>query len=75
MREATGDLNMTVIIVVAIAGLIAFFSMFVWPMVKGGMKHDASCSDAICEKNKNADGMVKCHMKDNSEEFYCPYKG
>ncbi len=65
---------MTVIVVIAVAGLMAFFSMVVWPMIRGGMQHDANCSDAICSKTPN-NGMVTCHMKGKSEEFQCPYKG
>ena len=34
MKEATGELNMTVITVVAIAAIAAFFYAFVWPAVK-----------------------------------------
>ena len=32
MKEATGELNMTVVTVVAIAAVAAFFYAFVWPM-------------------------------------------
>jgi len=31
MKEATGELNMTVITIVAIAAIAAFFYIFVWP--------------------------------------------
>lgn len=75
MREATGDLNMSVVVIVAVAGLMAFFSMVLWPSIKGGMAHDANCSDAICEKTADSEGMVVCHMKGSSETFKCPYKG
>ena len=34
MKEATGELNMTVITVVAIAAVAAFFYAFVWPSIK-----------------------------------------
>lgn len=34
MKEATGELNMTVITVVAIAAVAAFFYAFVWPAIK-----------------------------------------
>ena len=34
MKEATGELNMTVITVVAIAAVAAFFYAFVWPGIK-----------------------------------------
>ena len=33
MKEATGELNMTVIVVVA-AGLILAFFMFLWPQIR-----------------------------------------
>lgn len=76
MREATGDLNLTVIVVIAVAGLMAFFSIFVWPMIKGGMKHDANCSDAICIKNTQSNGTIECYMKGKeATKFRCPYKG
>ena len=76
MREATGDLNLTVIVVVAVAGLMAFFSMVVWPMIRGGMRNSENCSDAICEKvDTNKDGMVNCTRKGKTGSFQCPYKG
>ena len=34
MKEATGELNMTVITVVAIAAIAAFFYIFVWPGIR-----------------------------------------
>lgn len=34
MKEATGELNMTVITVVAIAAVAALFTAFVWPMIQ-----------------------------------------
>ena len=33
MKEATGELNMTVITVVAIAAIAGLFYAFVWPMI------------------------------------------
>ena len=37
MKEATGELNMTVITVVAIAAVAAFFYAFVWPGIKSSI--------------------------------------
>lgn len=34
MKEATGELNMTVVTVVAIAALAAAFYLWVWPMIQ-----------------------------------------
>ena len=80
MREATGDLNLTVIVVIAVAGLMAFFSITLWPMIKSGMKNDENCSDAYCNSTPNRDGMVECWRKDpqtgtSGSSFMCPFKG
>ena len=37
MKEATGELNMTVVTVVAIAAVGAFFYAFVWPGIQRGI--------------------------------------
>ncbi len=37
MKEATGELNMTVIVVVAIVLVGALFTAFVYPMIKSGI--------------------------------------
>ena len=34
MKEATGELNMTVVTIVAIAGVAAFLTIFLWPSVR-----------------------------------------
>lgn len=34
MKEATGELNMTVITIIAIAAVGALFYIFVWPMIQ-----------------------------------------
>ena len=34
MKEATGELNMTVITLVAIAAIAALFYLFVWPIIQ-----------------------------------------
>ena len=78
MREATGDLNMTVIIVILVAFLVAFFSTFVGPMIRTSIRKEANCSDAICncKKNEITNGnCTKCHLKNSTKTFSCPYKG
>ena len=74
MKEATGDLNMTVVIVIIVAGLVAFFSMVVAPLVVGGIKSETNCSDAICDCSP---GQVKCscHLPRKTKTFTCPNKG
>lgn len=43
MREATGELNMTVVTVVAIAAVSALFYAFVWPSIQSAIRNQ-SCS-------------------------------
>lgn len=46
MKEATGELNMTVITVVAIAAVAAFFYAFVWPNIKTSINRNTICASA-----------------------------
>ena len=46
MKEATGELNMTVVTVVAIAALVAIFYAFIWPIIQGNMALTSACSSA-----------------------------
>lgn len=87
MKEATGELNATVVVVVLIAALSAFFFGFLWPMIRQNMTTNYRCSDAICESTPDANGWVDCtyytfelngintdHTAD-SVELQCPYQG
>ena len=49
MKEATGELNMTVVTVVAIAAVAAFFYAFVWPNIKNTIESSTNCTNAICD--------------------------
>ncbi len=75
MKEATGELNMTVITVVAIAAVGLLFTVFVWPNIQSNLAIQTACSSLdnngnyeTRDKNINAanqDGYVKC------ENFNC----
>lgn len=45
MKEATGELNMTVITIVAIAAIVAFFYIFVYPGIRDSIKLNQACND------------------------------
>lgn len=47
MKEATGELNMTVVTVVAIAAVAAFFYAFIWPGIKINILNSTKCANAI----------------------------
>jgi hypothetical protein len=68
MKEATGELNMTVITVVAIAAVGALFTFFVWPNIQANLALNTACSQISSTGNyssgeQNADtdnGTITC---------------
>ena len=68
MKEATGELNMTVVTVVAIAAVAAFFYAFVWPSIKNSINSATKCSSAICPSTCTT-GTCQCvYYEGNSSE-------
>lgn len=70
MKEATGELNMTVITVVAIAAIAAFFYIFVWPGIRVSIAKN-NCT-AQCGSDTSQWGMIP--DKDNTKSggtFVC----
>ena len=51
MKEATGELNMTVVTVVAIAAVGAFFYAFVWPTIRNSIIASTNCASAQCNQD------------------------
>ncbi len=68
MKEATGELNMTVVTVVAIAAVAAFFYAFVWPSIKASITANTYCANATCNDERNdcsyydKDGELQEHL-------------
>lgn len=61
MKEATGELNMTVVTVVAIAAVGAFFYAFVWPGIKSSIQANTYCAQAQCGTcQSSGNGVTKC---------------
>ena len=57
MKEATGELNVTVITVVAIAAVMALFLGFVMPTIKDKVKTNVNNGTTVTEEScKNAGG-------------------
>ena len=80
MKQATGELNGTLIVVIAIAALSAFFFTILWPMLRKNLKDQSYCSTAVCDRGIETSGdykgMVYCHAPNNkNEKIYCPYRG
>ena len=55
MKEATGELNMTVITVVAIAAVGALFTVFVWPNIQANVMLNTACSQIDADGNYNSE--------------------
>ena len=84
MKEATGELNLTVIVVIAVSLLIAFFYYTIWPSLNANFEANSMCSKAACanpcSRGENVcEGsigkLVECKVKDSDNVIYCPWKG
>ena len=78
MKQATGELNMSVIVVLIVAGLSTFFFSVLWPMIKSNVRNNANCDEAICPReNLRADGrLVDCYVKGHPDQkLVCTWKG
>lgn len=67
MKEATGELNMTVITVVAIAAVAALFTFFLLPRIRANITLSTACSNVNSKGNyadtaddDTMEGSVEC---------------
>lgn len=76
MKDATGELSMTAIAVVAIAAIGVVFTTLIWPNIKANITRSTNCSQIIrCD---SCDGKV-CQCKyldenDQEQPVVCPDK-
>ena len=56
MKEATGELNMTVITIVAIAAIVAFFYFFIYPGIRDSIILNQMCNDPWAYQDEDEDG-------------------
>ena len=80
MKEATGELNMAVFVVLVVGVLISFFYFVVWPFIRQSIIVTSQCKNAICAKHKNEDGTVDCKYYENDQDqigidIRCVWKG
>ncbi len=80
MKEATGELNTTVVIVIIVASLVAFFYFTIWPVIRNNMNENVACSKAICEKPEPGAQTVRCQVYDKDgrpvgDSIICVNKG
>lgn len=72
MKEASGELSMTAVAVVAIAAVGVLFTTLIWPNIKANIQRTSKCSQAYgCTDCENTSGGKKCtcyYLDDNDEE-------
>lgn len=71
MKEATGELNMTVITVVAIAAVAAFFYAFVWPNIKTNINRSTICASAWGCTGCDGKHCTCTYCKEEGDEYNC----
>ncbi len=59
MKEASGELSMTAVAVVAIAAVGVLFTTLIWPSIKTALQKQTYCSQAFNCKS-NGDGTLSC---------------
>lgn len=64
MKDATGELSMTAVAVVAIAAIAALFSTLIWPTIKANIMRSTYCASAFDCSCPQGEGMCDC--------YYCP---
>ncbi len=75
MKEATGELNVTVITVVAIAAVAAFFYAFIWPSIQNSLMSATACSNAapgLTQGTAGQAGYISCGTL-SGEKYTCSY--
>ena len=76
MKEASGELSMTAIAVVAIAAIGVVFTTLIWPSIKTNITRSTNCSQAY--NCIDCDGsMCTCEYLDEAggtESIQCPDK-
>ena len=75
MKDATGELSMTAIAVVAIAAIGVVFTQLVWPTIKKNITRSAHCSEAYGCKDNGNNGLLDCAYLDESNtpvSIQCP---
>ena len=60
MKEATGELNMTVVTVVAIGAILALLTAFVVPALRNNIRQRTYCASATCGTCTEEGGKRTC---------------
>jgi hypothetical protein len=78
MKDATGELSMTAIAVVAIAAIALLFRSFIWPGIQANIQRNTYCSQAhncTCGGSGSSSTSCNCQYYDdagNEKTIKCP---
>lgn len=75
MKEASAELSMTAVAIVAIAAIGVVFTTLIWPTIKGGITRSTQCSQAFNCGPANNNGMASCSYMDGDkvvDGLLCP---
>ena len=76
MKDATGELSMTAIAVVAIAAIALVFQQFIWPGIQQTIQRNTYCSQTIsCDCPTEKGKLCDCKYLDekgNPTDIKCP---
>ena len=68
MKDATGELSMTAIAVVAIAAIGVVFTTLIWPNIKGTITRNTYCSQAYNCKEGEGNLLTCSYIEDKGVE-------
>lgn len=79
MKEASGELSMTAVAVVAIAAIGVVFTTLIWPSIKSNITRSTKCTQAFSCTCTPGQKMCSCsYCKDDActtqETVQCPNK-
>lgn len=77
MKEASGELSMTAVAVVAIAAIGVVFTTLIWPSIRANITRSANCSQAFNCECGEGDDLCNCQYLDednNTIDVQCPNK-
>lgn len=70
MKDATGELSMTAVAVVAIAAVSVVFTTLIWPSLKANWIRGVNCSQVErCDESSCDDGVCTCYYRDADGEL------
>lgn len=91
MKEATGELNSTVIVILSVGVLSTFFFGYLWPLIHHNFQREANCKSATCNcckeengktckdgvgrVNRNGVEYCTCTIEGDDQPIECVYKG